>query len=81
MAKSLRAHRVRLLESGKSSSIVELEMTEGKNREVRRLFEAQRLTVRRLQRTQIGPIKLGELRLGKWRVLTDVEVKSLIDSL
>ena len=56
-------------------------MTEGKNREVRRLFEAQRLTVRRLQRTQIGPIKLGELRVGKWRVLTDVEVKSLLDTL
>jgi 23S rRNA pseudouridine2605 synthase len=80
-SEKLRARRVKLIEAGKSSSVVELEMTEGKNREVRRLFEAQRLTVRRLQRTQIGPIKLGELRAGKWRVLTGVEVKSLIDSL
>ncbi|HWD19700.1 MAG TPA: pseudouridine synthase, partial [Verrucomicrobiae bacterium] len=41
----------------------------------------QGLTVRRLQRVQIGPIKLGELRLGKWRLLTDAEVKSLLSSL
>jgi 23S rRNA pseudouridine2605 synthase len=57
---------------------VELELTEGKNREVRRLFETQNLAVRRLQRVQIGPIKLGQLPVGKWRALTEPEIKSLL---
>jgi pseudouridine synthase len=57
---------------------VELELTEGKNREVRRLFESQGFTVKRLQRTQIGKIKLGELKLGRWRALTESEIKTLL---
>lgn len=61
-----------------SSSVVELELAEGKNREVRRMFESQGLRVKRLQRIQIGRIKLGELRPGKWRTLTEPEIKSLL---
>jgi pseudouridine synthase len=57
---------------------VELELAEGKNREVRRLFESQGLVVMRLARVQIGKIKLGELKQGKWRTLTESEIKSLI---
>ena len=74
----LQARRARLVSAHNSSSVVELELTEGKNREVRRLFESQRLAVRRLQRVQIGPIKLGQLPPGKWRVLTEPEIKSLL---
>jgi pseudouridine synthase len=59
-------------------NVIELELSEGKNREVRRLFESQGLTVRRLQRTQIGKIKLGELKPGRWRALTDTEIKTLL---
>jgi 23S rRNA pseudouridine2605 synthase len=61
-----------------SKSVIELELSEGKNREVRRLFESQGLTVRRLQRTQIGKIKLGELKPGRWRALTEIEIKTLL---
>ena len=61
-----------------SKNVVELELSEGKNREVRRLFESQGLSVRRLQRTQIGKIKLGELKPGRWRALTDTEIKTLL---
>ena len=61
-----------------SKNVVELELNEGKNREVRRLFESQGLTVCRLQRTQIGKIKLGELKPGRWRALTDTEIKTLL---
>jgi 23S rRNA pseudouridine2605 synthase len=75
----LRARRARLLSATASASVVELELNEGKNREVRRLFESQGLTVRRLQRVQIGPVKLGQLPVGRWRALTDAEVKSLLD--
>jgi len=55
-----------------------LELSEGKNREVRRLFESQGLMVERLQRTQIGKIKLGELKPGRWRALTETEIETLL---
>jgi 23S rRNA pseudouridine2605 synthase len=61
-----------------SRNVVELELGEGKNREVRRLFESQGLIVKRLQRTQIGKIKLGELKPGRWRALTETEIKTLL---
>jgi 23S rRNA pseudouridine2605 synthase len=77
----LQAQNARLLAVNNSQSLVELELAEGKNREVRRLFESQGLTVRRLQRTQIGKIKLGELPSGKWRTLTEPEIKSLLPKL
>ena len=77
----LKAETARLLAASNSHSLVELELAEGKNREVRRLFESQGLTVRRLQRTQIGKIKLGELPSGKWRTLTEPEIKSLLPKL
>ena len=74
----LKAERARLLSANNSHSLVELVLHEGKNREVRRLFESQRLVVKQLQRIQIGPIKLGELPRGRWRVLNPIEVKSLL---
>lgn len=74
----LKAHRARLISASKSASVVELELTEGKNREVRRLFESQGSKVKRLQRMQIGKIKLGELKPGKWRALTEPEIHSLL---
>lgn len=76
----LKAERAHFLESSRSHTSVELELTEGKNREARRLFEAQGLTVTALRRVQIGPIKLGELRSGRWRSLTAAEIKSLLSS-
>jgi len=74
----LKAEKARVISANNSNSLVELEMAEGKNREVRRLFESQGFTVNRLVRTQIGKIKLGELPSGKWRTLTEAEIKSLI---
>jgi len=74
----LKAERVWLVSAGKTQSVVELELAEGKNREVRRLFESEGLTVRRLVRTQIGKIKLGELKPGRWRTLTQTEIKTLL---
>jgi 23S rRNA pseudouridine2605 synthase len=74
----LKAERAWLVSEGKVQSIVELELAEGKNREVRRLFESQGLVVRRLVRMQIGKIKLGELKPGRWRTLTPPEIKTLL---
>jgi pseudouridine synthase len=74
----LKAEKVRLISASQAQSVVELELAQGKYREVRRLFESQRMIVKRLQRVQIGKIKLGELRPGKWRTLTESEIKSLM---
>ena len=74
----LKAEKAWLLTASNSASTVELELAEGKNREVRRLFESQELIVEKLVRTQIGKIKLRELPQGKWRTLTEAEIKSLL---
>ena len=73
-----KAEKARLISSTRAESVVELDLAEGKYREVRRLFESQGRTVQRLQRIQIVKIKLGELRPGKWRTLTEPEIKSLL---
>jgi len=74
----LKAEKARLVSASQSQSVVELELAEGKYREVRRLFESQGMSVKKLQRIQIGKIKLGELPPGKWRTLTEPEIKSLL---
>ena len=77
----LKALSARIVSGTRAKSVVELELGEGKNREVRRLFESQAITVKKLQRTQIGKIKLGELKPGKWRTLNAVEIKTLTTDL
>jgi pseudouridine synthase len=52
-------------------------LTEGKNREVRRMVEAVGFKVLKLVRTHIGPLTLEGLQVGKWRELTPGEVASL----
>ncbi|MDB6130743.1 MAG: rluB2 [Verrucomicrobiales bacterium] len=74
----LKIDRSRILSANNSHSIVEVELSEGKNREIRRLFEAAEFEVVRLQRIRIGKIKLAELPVGKWRMLTATEIKSLL---
>jgi 23S rRNA pseudouridine2605 synthase len=78
LGEKFKAEKARLVSSSQSRSVVELELAEGKYHEVRRLFESQARTVQRLQRIQIGKIKLGELPVGKWRTLTEPEIKSLL---
>jgi 23S rRNA pseudouridine2605 synthase len=56
---------------------VRLTMREGRKREIRRIFEAVGLPVRRLFRKRFGPIEIGNLRSGRWRYLTEAEVERL----
>ena len=56
---------------------LDIVLTEGKNREVRRMMEAVGFTVLKLVRTNIGPLTLEGLQVGKWRELTPREVSSL----
>ena len=54
--------------------VIEIDIHEGRNQIIRRLFESFGYEVLRLKRTRIDSIHLGELPVGKWRNLSDVEV-------
>lgn len=56
---------------------LEIVLTEGKNREVRRMIEAVGFTVLKLVRTRIGSLGLAGLEVGKWRELQRAEVSAL----
>jgi pseudouridine synthase len=55
----------------------EMTLTEGRNRQVRRMVEAIGATVLELVRVRIGPIGIGALQIGTWRTLTPREVEPL----
>lgn len=59
-------------------SLVEISITEGKNRQVRRMFEKLGFDVQRLVRTGIGPLTRRQLPRGKWRYLQKKEVRQLM---
>jgi 23S rRNA pseudouridine2605 synthase len=69
----IRAPKVRVVKPG----LLEITIHEGRNRQVRRMCEAAGMHVTRLKRIREGKLSLGALPLGKWRYLTEDEVKSL----
>ena len=58
-------------------TFLEITISEGRNRQVRRMLEAVDSKVLKLVRIAIGPIRIGELGIGKYRLLTEAEVISL----
>jgi len=75
---TLRAKRVNLLRSGEKNSWVELVLDEGKNRQIRRMFDALGIEVLRLIRVAVGALQLGALPKGKHRPL-DPDEKARLD--
>jgi 23S rRNA pseudouridine2605 synthase len=63
----LQCHSVKIQKQSGRESHLEVVMTQGKNREIRRLFKALGHEVTRLRRIQYGPFKLGDLPSGRWR--------------
>lgn len=74
MAAPARAHVVDKL---KTNAWVEIEVHEGRKREVRRMFEALNYFVEKLVRIRVGSVELGRLPLGELRPLSLSEIKSL----
>jgi 23S rRNA pseudouridine2605 synthase len=68
---------VRRMENRGKYTWLEVVLTEGRNREVRRMIEVVGFKVLKLVRTRIGPLTLEGLEVGKWRPLTPDEVASL----
>ncbi len=73
----VRAVECRVLDATDTHSLVEVEMHEGRNRIVRRMFDAVGHPVLELVRTRFGPITLGTLQQGQTRPLTNFEVGQL----
>jgi len=68
---------VRIIEKNKRKTVVEISIHEGKNRQVRKMFETLGHPVFKLKRIAIGPIGIGSLEEGKWRYLSKNEIEIL----
>ena len=75
---TIRPPKVKLLWSEGQKAKFLVTIHEGRNRQVRRMCEAAGLHCTRLRRIMEGTLSLGDLPLGKWRYLTEQEVKDLI---
>jgi len=73
----VKAKRVKRLKTQGESTWLEIVLTEGKNREIRRMLAKLEHKVMRLKRVALGPIKLDRLRKGKARKLKPEEVQLL----
>ena len=72
--------RVERLREPGGRTVFEMTITEGRNRQVRRMVEALDAKVLKLVRVAIGPIRIGDLEIGKARELTAEEVRRLSGS-
>jgi 23S rRNA pseudouridine2605 synthase len=73
----LRVKSASMLRAGEKNSWLEIVLDEGRNRQIRRIFDELGIEVLRLLRVAIGPLQLGELPKGRWRNLTAEERKNL----
>lgn len=70
--------QVGLIEYSKLYSVIEITLTEGKNRQIRRMFEALGYDVKSLNRIRIGNLTIKNLKPGQFRYLTKSEINELV---
>ena len=70
---------VRPLRQTEEGTVVQIVIHEGRNRIIRRIFEAVGYPVLRLRRTRIGPLQLGPIPRGAWRDLTPGELSQIME--
>ena len=73
--------KVRIINREKGNSTLEVIIHEGKNRQVRKMCSKIGHAVVELKRVEMGEIKLGDVKEGKWRYLSSKEVKYLKDKI
>ncbi len=71
--------KVKKVREANANSWIEITIHEGKNRQIRRMFDKLRHSVIRLRRVKVGSLDLGSLPLGAFRYLTHAEVEKLKD--
>jgi 23S rRNA pseudouridine2605 synthase len=69
--------RIRVIHRGRQSSVLEITLREGRNREVRRILAKVGHKVRELTRVKMGPLTLERLALGACRPLSEREIRQL----
>ena len=69
--------KVEKLRQEGETALLRITIHEGRNRQIRRLCERANVTVTRLRRVAEGPLQLGDLKPGHWRVLTEEEIAGL----
>lgn len=69
--------KVEKLRQEGETALLRITIHEGRNRQIRRLCERANVTVTRLRRVAEGPLRLGDLKPGQWRVLTEEEIAGL----
>jgi 23S rRNA pseudouridine2605 synthase len=73
----LKAKEIKIIRQGSKNCWLEIVLDEGRNRQLRRMFQAVDFPVLRLIRIAVGPIALGDLKKGEYRHLTHAEQRSL----
>ncbi|MDP7009464.1 MAG: pseudouridine synthase [Phycisphaerales bacterium] len=76
-AKRARVESIELVRADRGKSLLKVELSEGRNRQIRRMLAIVGHPVKRLRRIQIGPLQLKGLRSGQWRDLLPNEVQAL----
>lgn len=74
----LKPVKVRIVSQKNGATNTLFTLNEGRNRQIRKMCEKCGLTIMRLTRISIGKLKLGELERGKWRDLSENEIKYLL---
>ena len=69
--------QVRVLSAKDGAAMLEIQLQDGRNRQIRRLCERAEVSVTRLKRVQEGIVTLGDLPVGKWRYLSEEEITAL----
>ncbi len=68
---------VELISRNEVNSVVQFTLSEGKNREIRRICEQVGVYITKLKRISLGPIRLGDIKTGEYRELTSSELRAL----
>lgn len=75
----VQAVEVEIVEENNTRIVLDITIREGRNRQIRRMCELAGLRVERLTRIAEGPIRLGDLPIGKMRQLTEKEIAAVME--